>query len=84
MRSGSRASTNRNRIRSYKCREYDHFAKECPITAREKGETGQMLQMFNLDEEQTALKTLATDMIDSLSRINSLEDIAVAREHLNL
>ena len=29
-RSGSRASTNRDRIRCFKCREYDHFARECP------------------------------------------------------
>ena len=26
-RSGSRVSTNRDRIRCYKCREYDHFTK---------------------------------------------------------
>ena len=26
----SRASTNRERIRCFKCREYDHFANECP------------------------------------------------------
>ena len=29
-RSGSRVSTNRDRIRCFKCREYDHFANECP------------------------------------------------------
>ena len=29
-RSGSRTSTNRDRIRCFKCREYDHFASECP------------------------------------------------------
>ena len=52
--------------------------------ARGKGETEQIHQMFNLDEEQTALKTLATDTYDGLNRINSLEDIVVAREHLNL
>ena len=28
--SGSRASTNRDRIRCFECREYDHFARECP------------------------------------------------------
>ena len=28
-RSGSRASTNRDRIRCFKCREYDHFVREC-------------------------------------------------------
>ena len=29
-RSNSRTSTNRDRIRYFKCREYDHFANECP------------------------------------------------------
>ena len=29
-RSGSRASsTNRDRIKCFECREYDHFAREC-------------------------------------------------------
>ena len=29
-RLGSRTSMNRDRIRCFKCREYDHFANECP------------------------------------------------------
>ena len=29
-RSASRASRNRDRIRCYRCREYNHFARECP------------------------------------------------------
>ena len=29
-RSGSRASKNRDRIRCFECREYDHFVRECP------------------------------------------------------
>ena len=29
-RLGSRTSTNRDRIRCFKCREYDHFTNECP------------------------------------------------------
>ena len=29
-RLGSRTSTNRDRIRCFKCREYDHFVNECP------------------------------------------------------
>ena len=29
-RSNSRVATNRDRIRCYRCREYDHFANECP------------------------------------------------------
>ena len=30
VRSNSRVTTNRDRIRCYRCREYDHFANECP------------------------------------------------------
>ena len=26
----SRVSTNRDKIKCYKCREYDHFARKCP------------------------------------------------------
>ena len=33
-RSRLRTSTNRDRIRCFKCREYDHFANECPNLAR--------------------------------------------------
>ena len=29
-RSSSRTSTNWDRVRCFKCREYDHFANECP------------------------------------------------------
>ena len=36
-RSGSRASMNTNRIRCYKCREYDHFAKDCPTSKVDRG-----------------------------------------------
>ena len=35
-RSGSRVSTNRDRIRCYKCREYDHFTKDCPTSEEER------------------------------------------------
>ena len=38
--------------------------------------------MFNLDEEQTSLKMLATDAYDSLNSVGSLEE--VKSEHLNL
>ena len=63
-----------DRIRCYKYREYDHFIKDCP-TSKEIREIGKIQQMFNLDEEQTSLKTLATDTYDSLKKINSLENI---------
>ena len=29
-RSNSRVTTNRDRVRCFRCREYDHFANECP------------------------------------------------------
>ena len=53
---GSRASTNRDRIRCYKCRGYDHFARDCP-TSREEREIEQLQQMLNLKENQTSLLT---------------------------
>ena len=56
-RSGSRASTNKDRIRCYKGREYDQFARDCS-TSREERELEQLQQMLNLDGEQTLLKTL--------------------------
>ena len=31
-RSNSRVSTNQDHVRCYRCREYDHFAAECPNT----------------------------------------------------
>ena len=46
---------NRDRIRCYKCREYDHFAKDCPTSKIEK-EAEQIQEMYNMDKEQTALK----------------------------
>ena len=36
-RSGSRASTNRDRIRCYKWREYNHFAMDCATSREKKG-----------------------------------------------
>ena len=56
MRSGSRASTNRDRKRCYNCREYDHFTRDCP-TSREEREIEQLQQMLNLEEDQTPLST---------------------------
>ena len=50
-RSGSRASTNRDRIRCYNCREYDHFVGDGP-TSREERDLNQLQQMLNLEEEE--------------------------------
>ena len=49
-RSGSRASTNRDRIRCYACREYDHFARNCP-NSREERDLEQLQHMLNMEEQ---------------------------------
>ena len=41
-----------------------------------------MQQMFNMDEEQTLLKTLVMDTYDSLNREGTIGEIA--KDHLNL
>ena len=59
--SGSEASTNRDRIRCYNCREYDHFVRDCP-NSREERDLVQLQQMLNLEgEEQTHLLTSRQD-----------------------
>ena len=64
---------NRDRIRCYKCREYDHFTKDCP-TSREEKEIEQVQQMLNLDE-QASLNSLVTNPQDKFSRANSEENL---------
>ena len=47
-RSGSRASKNRDRIRCYVCREYDHFARYCP-SSREERDLEKLQHMLNME-----------------------------------
>ena len=70
-RSSSRVSTNRDRIRCYKCREYDHFASECSNSA-----TDEESDQYDSDR-QSALQILAPD---SPCRTSSGQGI----DHLNL
>ena len=66
-KSGSRASTNRDRIRCFKCREYDYFAKDClNISDTEKEKSGQIQQMLNLQEDKAALKVIMADTYENL------------------
>ena len=51
LRSGSKASTNKGLDKYYNCREYYHFARDCP-TSREERDIDQLQQMFNLEEEE--------------------------------
>ena len=78
-RSGLRASTNKDRVRCFKCREYDHFAKKFPNSQTER-EPEQIQEMNNLDEDYTALKVLVAGTYDSHIRTNLDDPI----EHLNV
>ena len=68
-RSNSRITTNRDRIRCYKCREYDHYANECP-------------NVVTSDSEYAALQVMSTDTepCDTHDIISYMEDT----EYLNL
>ena len=79
-RSGSRVSMNRDRIHCYKCREYDHFTRDCP-TSREEKEIEQLQQMLNLGNEQLITPPVS-NMQAELSRVSSEENLRV--NHLNV
>ena len=53
-RLGSRTSTNRDRIRCFKCREYDHFANECPNLIHE-----------DLDKESNSARSVSLHLTNS-------------------
>ena len=72
-------STNRDRIRCFECREYNHFARECP-TRRKNRETEQIQQMFNIENDQALLHTLLIDTEDDVMMITLME----TRDGLNL
>ena len=60
LRSGSRASSNRDRIRCYICREYNHFARDCP-NSREERNLEQLQQMLNMEEEGHSVESSDED-----------------------
>ena len=47
-----------------------------------EGNRKKIQQMFNMEEEHTGLKTLATDTPDCLNQVSSLNE--TAQDHLNL
>ena len=79
LRSGSRASTIRDRIWCFEFREYHHFMRECP-TRQENRETEQIQKMFNMDEDQTILQTPLMDTEEDEMTITQI----VTRDNLNL
>ena len=59
FRSRSIVSTNRDRIRCYKCREYNHFARECPNVITDEDSD-------HSDLDQVTLQMLTQDnLVDS-------------------
>ena len=53
-RSNSRVRTNRDRIRCYRCREYDHYVSEC--------QNAVMSDSKGFDPDNAALQIMATDI----------------------
>ena len=52
-RSNSRVTTNRDRIRCYRCRDYDHFANECPNTVTDDSD--------GYESDSVALQLMTTE-----------------------
>ena len=52
-RSTSRVPMNRNRVRCYKCIEYDHFANECPNSVTDDS--------VGYESDRAALQLIASD-----------------------
>ena len=65
-RSGSRANTNRDRIRCYTCREYDHFPRDCP-NSREERNLQQLQQMLNMEEQGHRVESSDEDYRSTLN-----------------
>ena len=68
-RSGSRASTNRDRIMCYACREYDHFAGNCPNSRGER-DLEQLQHMLNMEEQDHRSLTAHSSDEDCRSPLN--------------
>ena len=78
LKPGSRATTNRDRIICFKCREYDHFTRDC-LTTQANREVEQIQQIFNMDEDQTILQTPLMDVYQERQTISPVE----TRDNLN-
>ena len=61
LRSGSRASTNRDTERCYNCREYDHFARDCPTSSEERA-LEQLQQMLKFRRRRRRRRRTTTNL----------------------
>ena len=73
-RSTSRVTTNRDRIRCYKCREYDHFANEYPNSVTN--------DLDGYESDRAALQLIATDTEIHLNAEGT--GLIVEQDYLNL
>ena len=69
-RSTSRVTINRDKIRCYKCREYDHFANECPNSVTDDSDG------YESDRAALQLITAEAGIHDNLdgTRLNEEQD----------
>ena len=74
IRSNSRVRTNRDRIRCYRCREYDHYASECQNVVVNDSE--------GYDSDNAALEIIATEIESDVMR--DIERYREDTEYLNL
>ena len=72
-------TTDRDRIRCFECRKYDHFARGC-LTRKTSREAEQIQQMFNMDEDPTILQTPLMDGDQDEQTVSLIE----TRDNLNL
>ena len=65
-RSNSRVTTNRDGIRCYRCREYDHFVNECPNAVADDSDG------YESDNTALRLMTIEAEIHDNFdtTRIN--------------
>ena len=63
---------NRDRIRCFECREYDHFVRDC-VARQASKEIELIQQMFNMDENQTISQFPLMDTDQDKQTITSVE-----------
>ena len=72
-RSNARVTTNRDRIRCFRCSEYNHFANECPNAGIEDSD--------GYDSDRAALQLMVTDI--ETHDIYDITSFIEETDHLN-
>ena len=63
------SSLSRDRIRCYVCREYDHFARDCP-NSREERDLEQLQHMLSMEEQDHRSPSMHSTDEDCQSPLN--------------